>query len=1146
MASRQLFDHRSRLNLVHMMKTCVYPNGFSCEFSAFKAIRWRFFIVFLSAYVFLSAPTFADGETAALDSGTGAETYPKRIIFRNLLQNVDIALGEVEAILQDHQGFMWLGGRNALLRYDGYEFFSVPAADPQDPTKTAPLTQVLELFEDSRKHLWAATRSGLYKYDLDREIFIPQRDNTGVTKLWEVMYALAESPDGDILVGSSAGMLSLNPKTMVITQISHDPTNPNGLPGNNVNDILVDHGTIWLALDEGLVKLDWSTKETKLILPDPANPQSQPHNRIKVMAQDHGGNLWLGTDKGLYKYDPAADSFKHYQHDPADLTSVADNITRQIYVDKRGWVWTGSDGGGISLFDEQNNNFIRFSHHESNQGDLISNTIRSIFSDKVGDMWIGTYPSGVNFYDRSTNAISVYRKSFDLSSGLLSSNVEAVEEDKEGNLWIGAGGVTRFFRKDNTFSHYSVSADLQARAPTTSFINGVIDSDGEARFSSWGHGILFYNAQKDIFEALPADPTLTQRGEKNSTKLNDQMIWSVYEDKRKDLWIATHSNGLTKFDKKTGRYTFFPHDKDDPNSVSCPLVWTTFEDSKGRFWVGTAYGLNLMDRDKGTFKRYAPNQGDNGLVNGSVLTIWEDQRGRLWFGTDGGLHLYHPETDKFSMYGTKDGFLDQGIRAIISDADDNLWIGTNNGIVMFNPDTRVVKNYTRHNGELIGGIATGAGLVSQRGEMIFGSRTGLYIISPTQILTNTEAPAVAITDFRIFTQKVAVNGDDKILTKVINQTKDVTLDYTKSMISFTFAALNYRDPDKNQFAYKLEGFDDDWREVGNQRSALYTNLPAGEYHFRVKASNNDGIWNTQGQSIRLIILPPPWKTWWAYCVYGLLGLCAVLLFVYSQRKKVLDERKTNRKLEMKVAERTAELENKNKELEHAYEQLEDISLSDPLTGLSNRRYLQKLMPMDIAKVQREYDNKLSNRPAKKVSLDLTFFILDVDFFKSVNDVHGHSAGDSLLVQISEVLKQICRESDCVIRWGGEEFIIVSRFADRDEAPLMAERIRKAVEQHEFKLADDTVLHKTCSIGFACFPFLRDHLMELTWEQVIDVADHALYVAKKSGRNRSVGLATNLSTQDAMLHKRIIGNLKELVDNKELTVLSEKPEELIWD
>ena len=1143
MASGQLFNHLSRLHLVHMMKTCMFPSGFNVAAPAIKAMCSQLLLTFF-LIGFISFPAFAVNASPELNATN--ETYPKRINFRNILQNVDLAVGEVEAILQDHQGFMWLGGRNALLRYDGYEFLSVFATDAMEPTKVAPLAQVLELFEDSNQQLWVATRSGLYKYDRDREIFIPQRDPIGASKLWEVMYALAESPDGEILVGSSAGLNVVNPKTAAVSQILHDPANPESLPGNNINDIVVDQGKVWLGLDEGLVSIDWSTKKQTLVLPEPANPKSRTHNGVKNLARDNNGNLWIGTDNGLYKYNPVTSAIKNYRHDANDPTSLADNITRQIYVDKRGWVWSGSDGGGISLYDQLKDNFIRFSHHENNPGDLTSNTIRSIYSDKIGDMWIGTYPSGVNFYDRSTSAIDVYRKSYDLGTGLLSSNVEAVEEDQKGNLWIGAGGVSLYYRNTGDFRHYSQSPELQSRAPTTSFINGVVDADGEVRFGSWAHGILFYNAQKDLFEELPVDTSLTPRGEKSGTKLNDQMVWSVYEDRQKKLWISTHFNGLTKFDKETGLYTFYPHNKDDPTSVSCPLVWVTFEDSKGRFWVGTAYGLNLMDREKGTFKRFLPNQGDNGLANGSVLTIWEDNKGRVWFGTDGGLHLYHPETDKVSIYDTKGGLLDQGIRAIIGDADGNLWMGTNNGIVMFNPDTHTLKNYTRHNGELIGGVATGAALVSQKGEMVFGSRNGLFIINPKQIITNKEAPTVALTDFRIFTQKVAINGSDKILTKVINQTKDVTLDYTKSMIGFTFTALNYRDPDKNQFAYKLEGFDDDWREVGTQRSALYTNLPAGEYRFRVKASNNDGIWNTQGQSINLTILPPPWKTWWAYCIYVLMGLGVALLFVYSQQKKVLDERKTNRKLEMKVAERTAELENKNKELEHAYEQLEDISLSDPLTGLSNRRYLQKLMPMDIAKVQREYENKISNRPLKKASLDLTFFILDVDFFKSVNDVHGHSSGDSLLVQISEVLTHICRESDCVIRWGGEEFIIVSRFADRDEAPLMAERIRKSIEQTPFKLADDTILHKTCSIGFACFPFLRDHPMELSWEQVIDVADHALYAAKKSGRNRSVGLATNLSTPEEMLHKRIIGNLKELVDKKELTVLSDKTEELIWD
>jgi streptogramin lyase len=390
------------------------------------------------------------------------------------------------------------------------------------------------------------------------------------------------------------------------------------------------------------------------------------------------------------------------------------------------------------------------------------------------------------------------------------------------------------------------------------------------------------------------------------------MIWSVYEDKQLNLWFATHYNGLTRYDKKTGLYNYYPYDPDNPITVSSLVVWTSFEDSHNRFWVGTAYGLNLMDREQGTFKRYLPDPNKpRHLVNGSVLDIHEDQQGRLWLGTDAGLHLYHSETDDFSVYGIKDGFFNEGIRAILEDKNGNLWLGTNNGIVMYNPDTRVVRNYTRYNGELIGGVATGSAATTPLGEMVFGTRNGLYIIDPEKLLINEQAPSVVLTDFRIFTEKVNIGGSEKILTESINQTEKITLDYTQSMISFSFAALNYRDPEKNQYAYKLEGFDDKWREVGNQRKALYTNLPAGSYQFQVRASNNDGVWNEQGRRIALTILPPPWKTWWAYLTYIFIGVGVLIWYARAQHKKVLDERKTSRELEIKVAERTTELKNKN-------------------------------------------------------------------------------------------------------------------------------------------------------------------------------------------------------------------------------------------
>lgn len=1103
------------------------------------------FLTIAIAQFALMPASYADNTIAEAD-------YPKKIHFRNIMQNQDIALGEVEAILQDYQGFMWLGGRNALLRYDGYELLPIPAAqDPTNLTETEPVNHVLELLEDMHHNLWAATRSGLYRYDRDHEVLLPIDVPDDLLEAGGAINAIAESPTGDILIGTATGFGILNQSTGKVEILNQQN---GGLPSNPVNDILMDKdNVVWLGLDSGLAQMDFITRKVSLHLPSPENPKSTLENTLRTLAVDRAGRVWGGSDLGIFRFDRHTKTFTRYQHDAKDPKSLPINFLWSLYVDNSGRVWVGTDGAGLSLYNEPQDNWLSFSRSDGGVGQLSSNVVRRIYEDRTGDIWVGTYPSGVHLYDRSSIGIRVYRKSAISNQGPMDNNVEAVLEDKEGKIWIGANGISRFDPNTDLFTHYPYTSGDDSRVAAPNMLYGTIDSQNRLLFGSWGAGVQVYNPSTDRFDTLPVDPDQSRRGEKTGNTLNDLMVWNVFEDRQHNIWFSTHYNGLTKFDRKTGVYSFYPHSESGSHSLSSAVAWVSYEDSQGRFWVGTAYGLNLMNRDENTFKRYIPDdKNPRSLANGSVLAIFEDSKKRLWFGTDMGLHLYHPETDDFTHYGTRNGFADPGIRAITQDHQGNLWVGTNNGVVRFNPDTLAVKNYTRFNGALIGGITTGAVTFTRTNEVVFGSRNGVYFFDVDRLESNQNklAPAIAITDFRLFTEKVPIHGQNNLLDKVITQTNTLTLDHTQSMISFSFAALNYRDTEKNLYAYKLEGFDNQWREVGNQRTALYTNLPAGTYQFRVKASNNDGIWNEEGRSLQLTVLPPPWKTWWAYTIYAAIFIALLMLFVRSQHQKVVVARNISRELENKVAERTAELQNKNTELEGAYAQLEAISLSDPLTGLNNRRYLQKLIPMDIAKVQREYEPPASNRAQQKNARDLTFFILDVDFFKSVNDVHGHAAGDQLLVQLSELLTKICRESDCVVRWGGEEFLIVSRFADRDEAPLMAERIRKSIEQFNFTLPDGNNLKKTCSMGFASFPFLREHPATLSWEQVIDIADRALYAAKKSGRNRCVGIAANtntiVNTNKERLYLRISSNLATMIENNELNVITTTNEPLVWD
>ncbi|HET9053995.1 MAG TPA: diguanylate cyclase, partial [Cyclobacteriaceae bacterium] len=529
------------------------------------------------------------------------------------------------------------------------------------------------------------------------------------------------------------------------------------------------------------------------------------------------------------------------------------------------------------------------------------------------------------------------------------------------------------------------------------------------------------------------------------------MVWSLYQDREGIIWIGTHNGGLTRYDKKTNTFSYYRFKPEDESSLSNQIVWTTLEDSQGRFWVGTSDGLNLMDRENGTFKRYHAMENQAGsLTNDSVLSMHEDKKNRLWFGTDIGLHLYNEEKDTFKVYTTRDGLADNGIRSITEDASGNLWMATNNGISMFNPDTGNIKNFQAYNRKKIGVFDTGSGMTLSTGEVVFGGENGLRIFNPEVLNSheNDEVPVV-LTDFTLFTKSVPINGPEKILGKVINQTDQIVLDYNKSMFSFKFAALNYRDPDKNRYAYQLEGFDDVWREVGNQRTATYTNIAPGTYHFRVKASTGTGQWSTRELPLKIIIEPPPWRAWWAYCGYVLL---IVLAFYFRAEHRRLRE--------------SAEI-------------YKTQSVTDALTHIYNRAGIDQIT------------SKLFEDPEK--SKDTTVMLLDIDHFKRINDNWGHDAGDYILANIANTIVQNVRRTDHVGRWGGEEIVLICPSTTQSAATLIAEKLRGTIAKNVFELNAKRI-PVTVSIGVAIAKTGE------TFEAVFKRADIALYRAKSEGRN----------------------------------------------
>ncbi|HEY9606736.1 MAG TPA: two-component regulator propeller domain-containing protein [Allocoleopsis sp.] len=573
---------------------------------------------------------------------------------------------------------------------------------------------------------------------------------------------------------------------------------------------------------------------------------------MSVISEDEFGNLWLATSSwygnsygmGLDKFTPKTGEFSHYTNEPANPKSLSENIVSYILIDNYGILWIGTGFSGINKFDTKPNRFIHYKHENTNKNSLADNHIGSIYEDKKGAIWIGTFNGGLDRFERGSQKFVHYKHESNNSNSLSSNNIWSIYEDSYGLLWVGTfdGGLNQLNNKTGSFIHYTKNSD-------------------------------------------------------NPYSLNDNAIVSILEDHLGNLWIGTFSGGLNKFNRKTRQFIHYKNDPNNTKSLSDNNVFSIYEDKKGNLWLGTwSGGLNKFNRDTGEFTRYTHNSNNpNSLSYDRVLALYEYPVGTLWIGTfGGGLDKFDIATETFTHYTVADGLPNNSVVGILSDDEGNLWLSTGKGLSKFNPKTEKFRNYDVSDG-LQGNEFDGikAHFRSKTGEMFFGGLNGFNAFYPDRVKDNPHIPPIVLTDFKKLNKSIK-------LDRAISETKEIKLSYKDKFIGFEFAALDYTNPQKNQYAYKLEGFDKDWIHAGNQRTATYTNLDGGTYIFRVKGSNNDGIWNETGTSIAIIISPPPWKTWWAYTLYVLALIVAVLGYIrwrtHTQERENAILRASERKL----------------------------------------------------------------------------------------------------------------------------------------------------------------------------------------------------------------------------------------------------------
>jgi len=464
--------------------------------------------------------------------------------------------------------------------------------------------------------------------------------------------------------------------------------------------------------------------------------------------------------------------------------------------------------------------------------------------------------------------------------------IHAIIEDSEGIIWFGTNknGLYSFNRFSNEFRNYKY--DTNDKNNSVTHIHK--DDSSIIWFGTTTRGLGKFDVLKGTFHFYSNDPN-------DSATISHNYVRFILPGKNDILWIGTIGGGLNRFDKKTGRFTRYQQDSNNPQSLSQNQVLCIYSDRAGRLWVGTNFGgLNRFNRTDETFKSYDLGQKT------SIMTIYEDRKSNFWIGTNhSGIHLFDRDKE-ISIYSIteKDGLANNQVMSILEDDSGNLWIGTGNGLSRFDPKTRNIKNYFTSGSFERNRYWRISACKTSTGEMLFGTEDGFIMFNPDSIKDDPVPPQVVISKVSLFSRP----GEKLEFDGFISELDELDLSYDENDLRFDFIGLHFGEPEKNQYKYMLENFDDDWVDAGTQRNATYTNLDAGEYVFRVTASNRDGVWNEQGASLKIIIPSPFWATWWAYSLYVLFALG----LLYSIRRYELNRThlKSQHKLdEVKLKER---------------------------------------------------------------------------------------------------------------------------------------------------------------------------------------------------------------------------------------------------
>jgi len=800
----------------------------------------------------------------------------------------------VEAIIQDKSGFIWIGTEDGLNRFDGYKFDIFK----ENQYKPGSLTHdnVLALLEGRNGMIWVGTfYGGLNRFNPFTGKSIGYRFNVDDKKSISsnVVRTLFEDKQGILWIGTDNGLNKLNQVTGELMRYSQLDFNSETPGLGEIYDICEDSmGNLLIATNgNGIISLNLETEEFRTIDIAKENSGKEELNRIRCLLFDKNGILWIGTDGGgLVKWDRKKNRYTVFENKPNDPRSISNNGIRRIFQDSMGKLWIGTDGG-LNIYDFKSNTFKSYINKPADPSSLSHNEIHSIFEDRSGIIWIGTYGGGINKFSAKGKAFSHFYSDPSNKNSLSHNIVWAFHEEEPGILWIGThgGGIDKYDRKRNRFRNYHADPDNPNSLSDNKVRLLFKDRTGNFWVGTNGGGLNLFDRERETFTVFKNNPN-----DPNSLCHNE--IRCITQDRSGYLWVGTHGGGLSRFDFKSKAFKNYRYNPNEQNCLGNDVIRTLFEDSNGFLWIGTyGGGLNRLDLKTEEFTHYKNNINDpKSISNNYLFAIHKDEQGIMWIGTEGGLNRFDPAKGAFSHLDKEDGLADNTIYGILEDKSGKLWMSTNNGLCCFDKKTGVFKNFNEQDGLQSNEFNGGSFYKSQSGEMFFGGINGFNSFFPYEIQDNSFIPPIVITSFKLL--NIELFSASAMLKR-----KEIELSYKDYLFSIEFAALDFTSPNKNQYAFKLEGLDKDWIYTDSKnRKATYTTLAPGKYVFKVKGSNNDGVWNEEVASLILRINPPFWLTWW----FKLLIIITIIVFswfLYSRKVKSIFI-KTRMETEMKAAQ----------------------------------------------------------------------------------------------------------------------------------------------------------------------------------------------------------------------------------------------------